>query len=161
LRRTQRAALLLALLYYALLTLRAGGWQTFGSPMRYLLPVIPLMATLALPGMLRLWRSGRTLPRAAVVVILTWSLLVTMLLHWRPLSGYIDRGGPSNNYLMDQALSWLPFPSPFEYMPAIEAVPGPAWNEPVGVVILLMLAVVGGWVAWGIVREEEEPSALS
>jgi hypothetical protein len=29
------------------------------------------------------------------------------------------------------------------------------------VVILLMLAVAGGWVAWGIVREEEEPSALS
>ena len=157
LHRTQRAALLLTLIYYALLTLRSGGWQTFGSPLRYLLPVIPLMATLALPGMLRLWRRGRTPWRAAIVISLAWSALVTMLLHWRPLSGYIDRGGPTNNYLMDQALGplwgWLPFPSPFELMPTIEAQPGPAWAEPFGGAVLVALAVAALWVGWGILRE--------
>jgi hypothetical protein len=153
LRRSQRGALLVTLIYYAILTLRAGGWQTFGSPLRYLLPVIPLMATLALPGMLRLWFSGRTLLRATVVVALTWSMLVTMLLHWRPLSGYVDRGGPRNNYLIDQALSWLPFPSPFKYMPTIEALPSPAWAVPIGAVILAALAAWALWLLWPLVRE--------
>lgn len=152
LHHTQRAALLLTLVYYTMLTLRSGGWQTFGSPLRYLLPVIPLMATLALPGLLRLWRSSRLLARAAIVASLGWSLLVTIMLHWRPLSGYIDRGGPSNNYLMDQALSWWPLPSPFELMPAIEAQSGPTWAEPFGVAILVALAIAALWVGWEVTR---------
>ncbi len=152
LHRVQRAALLLTLVYYTLLTLRSGGWQTFGSPLRYLLPVIPLMATLALPGLLRLWRSGQPLLRVAIAASLGWSVLVTMMLHWRPLSGYIDRGGPRNNYLMDQALSWWPWPSPFEFMPTIEAEPGPAWAEPFGIAILVALTVAAGWVAWRTAR---------
>ncbi|MEZ4523181.1 MAG: hypothetical protein R3A46_16300, partial [Thermomicrobiales bacterium] len=154
LHRTQRAALALAIAYYALLALRAGGWQTWGSPIRYLLPVVPLVAALAIPGMIRVWRSHDVWGRAIVVAVLGWSAAVSALLHWLPLAGYIDRTTPGNDYLMDQALDWLPIPSPFAAMPTIEALPGPTWGEPVGIAILVLFAVAGTWTVWGLVREQ-------
>ena len=153
LHRTQRAALVLAIMYYGLLTLRAGGWQTWGSPIRYLLPVIPLVAVLAIPGMIRLWQSGSLWSRLAVGGLLGWGALVSVLLHWLPLAGYVDRSTLDNAYLIDDALTWLPFPSPFSHMPTIEALPGPSWGEPVGIAILGLLALSAAWAGWGIVRE--------
>ena len=155
LHRTQRAALALTILYYGLLMLRAGGWQTWGSPIRYLLPVVPLIALLAIPGMVRLWQSGRILRRLLVIGVLSWSALVSIMLHWLPLSGYVDRTTPGNVYLIDDALGWLPFTSPFTLLPTIEALEGPGWGEPLGIAILCTLAASAAWVAWGIIREEQ------
>ncbi|MEZ4570748.1 MAG: hypothetical protein R2849_10570 [Thermomicrobiales bacterium] len=151
--RTQRAALALAIAYYALLALRAGGWQTWGSPIRYLLPVVPLVAALAIPGMIRVWRSHDVWGRAIVVAVLGWSAAVSALLHWLPLAGYIDRTTPGNDYLMDQALDWLPIPSPFAAMPTIElspVQPGRACRNH----ILVLFAVAGTWTVWGLVNRE-------
>ena len=88
-----------------------------------------------------------------ICAALAWSVLITVLLHWLPLSGYVDRSTPGNDYLIDQALGWLPFPSPYRQMPTIEALAGPSWGEPVGVVILLALGAWALWLLWPLVRE--------
>lgn len=161
LHRTQRAALALAIAYYALLALRAGGWQTWGSPIRYLLPVIPLVALLAIPGLVSWWRSEQVWRRAAVALALGWSTGVTMLLHWIPLSGYVERTATGNIYLIDDALAWLPFPSPFRYMPTIEALPGPDWSEPLAIAITLLFAAAALWAIWPLVRDLLQPHSAA
>ncbi len=154
LHRTQRAALALAIGYYAMLALRAGGWQTWGAPMRYLLPVIPLVALLAIPGMARFWQSGAFWKRAAITLAVAWSLSATMLLHWIPLAGYINRRVSGNEYLIDDALAWLPFRSPFTFLPTIEALDGPGWGDPAGIAILALYAAAAAWTIWGLVRDQ-------
>jgi hypothetical protein len=59
--------------------------------------------------------------------------------------------------LIDQGLSWLPFPSPFKYMPTIEALPGPAWAEPIGVAILVTLMAAAIWTLWPLLVDVLRP----
>ncbi len=91
--------------------------------------------------------------RTLICATLVWSVLTTVLLHWLPLSGYVDRSTPGNDYLIDQALSWLPFPSPYKHMPTIEALAGPGWGESVGIAILIALAAWALWLLWPLTNE--------
>ena len=136
----QRAAILLVAVQLSTVALRAGGWQTFGPPARYILPVVPLLALLAVPGALRLWRSPAG--RAVVSVCLVWSGIATALLHWLPLSGYIYEG----HYFITDVRHELPLLVPFDLLPSITPT---ASSNLLG--IALMLAV---WTAvWTAIRQ--------
>jgi hypothetical protein len=126
----QRLALVLLATQLTAVAVRAGGWQTWGPPGRYLLPVVPLVALLAVPGALRLLRDpfGSAIVSAAVV----WSITTSMLLHWLPLSGYAT----ASAYLIDSARAGLPPLAPLALFPAIR--PGPTSNLlGLGLVIVL------------------------
>jgi hypothetical protein len=109
----QRAAIVLVVTQLSVVALRAGGWQTFGAPARYVLPAIPLLALLAVPGALRLWRSPAG--RAVTVLALGWSIITGILLHWLPLTGYVYEG----RYFIDDARRELPLLAPFDAFPTI------------------------------------------
>lgn len=135
----QRAALALAVLNLLVVVLRQGGWQTWGSAGRYLLPVVPLLALLAVPGAARLWRSVPG--KVAVSVVALWSVLSAVLLHWLPLSGYVWRAA---DYQIDAALGellgvsyWL-FPK----------LPPREWGAPFGAVVVLMLIAGLLYLLW-------------
>ncbi len=126
----QRVAILLCFTQLSIVALRAGGWQTFGAPARYILPVVPLLALLAVPGCLRLWRSA--VGRVVVTVILGWSVVMTTILHWLPLSGYIYDG----QYFIDDARRRLPILAPIELLPAIAPA---ASSNLLGIALLLTI----------------------
>lgn len=84
----QHQALLLIAMQASVTLLRAGGWQTFSPPARYLLPVIPLIALFAVPGALRLRRTARPFGRIATAALLSASVATTYLLHWAAPVGY-------------------------------------------------------------------------
>ncbi len=84
----QLHALLLIATQASVTLLRAGGWQTFSPPARYLLPVVPLIALFAVPGALRLWHTARPIGRIATTVVLLASVATTSLLHWAAPVGY-------------------------------------------------------------------------
>jgi hypothetical protein len=135
----QRAALALAVLNLLVVVLRQGGWQTWGSAGRYLLPVVPLLALLAVPGAQRLWRSVPG--KVAVSVLVLWSAVSAFMLHWLPLSGYVWR---ATDYQIDAALGellgvgyWL-FPK----------LPPREWGAPVGVVLVLLLIAGLLYLLW-------------
>jgi hypothetical protein len=101
--------------------LREGGWQTWGAPGRYLLPVVPLLGLLAVPGAARLWAA--TAGRVAVVAVMVWSVAATVLLHWLPLAGYVQWG----HYLIDDAFRGIPGPDPLSLFPKLLPDTAPAW----------------------------------
>lgn len=136
--RLQRGALALFLLNLTVIALRVGGWQTWGAPSRYMLPVVTLLMLLAVPGAARLWRSG-ALGRLVVLVIGAWSVLATFMLHWMPLSGYV-RG---DQYLIDQAFDEVFGRSPAWMFPTVAPQPG---AQLLGYLILAVVVVLVVWV---------------
>jgi|GEM_PF-3992613 len=111
----QQAAVILFATQLSVVALRAGGWQTFGAPARYILPVVPLLALLAVPGAIRLWRSRSSVGRSLVATCLGWSVLATVLLHWLPLSGYVAAG----HYFIDDARREIALLVPFALAPTV------------------------------------------
>ncbi|HEX5166831.1 MAG TPA: hypothetical protein VFV93_15605, partial [Thermomicrobiales bacterium] len=126
----QWVAILLFLVQLSVVMLRAGGWQTFGAPARYMLPVVPLLALLAAPGAARLWRS--LAGRLTISALLIWSAAVTFLLLWVPLSGYISAG----RYFIDDAVDGL---LPLEPLSAFPAIAPAAGSNLVGLLLLLLV----------------------
>jgi hypothetical protein len=91
----QRISLLLFATQLTVTLVRESGWQAWGPPGRYVLPVIPLLALLVAPVAARWWRVAAG--RVAIVALLGWSASLTLLLHWVPLSGYVS----ADDYLID------------------------------------------------------------
>lgn len=140
--RLQRGALLLIGVQFSIVALRAGGWQTFGAPARYILPVVPLLALLAVPAALALWqhRSGR----AVTLTALGFSVVSTALLHWVPLSGYVTW----RHWLIDDLFTGVPGFDPYRVFPHIQPEASPAW---LGLAMLACLAIA---LVWMILRTD-------
>jgi hypothetical protein len=98
---------------------------------------VPLLALLAVPGAIRLWK----LPAGRIVVIVAvgWSALTTALLQWLPLSGYVDDG----RYFVDDVREATPILAPFDIFPAI--APRPSSNL-LGLGLLAALWLALCWV---------------
>lgn len=133
----QRMALGLALLQLAAVIVRAGGWQTWGAPARYILPVVPLLALLVAPAIQRLWDSGRARPIVGGLV--GWGMATTFMLHWLPLSGYVLEG----RYLIDEAWQGVGGISPLVVFPEITPSPG---SFMVGTALAFGLLAGAGWL---------------
>ncbi len=114
----QRVALGLVLLQLAAVIVRAGGWQTWGAPARYVLPVVALLALLIAPAMQRLWVSRPARP--VMLGLIGWGVAMTFMLHWLPLSGYVLRG----RYLVDEAWRGVIEFSPMVLFPRVTPAPG-------------------------------------
>jgi hypothetical protein len=133
----QRAALLLSVTLASVVLLREGGWQTWGAPGRYLLPVAPLLGLLAVPGAIRLWATA--VGRSVVVVAVSWSVAATVLLHWLPLAGYARK----DQYLIDDAFRGIPGPDPLSLFPQLPPSTAQSW---LGVVLLAGLWIGLLWL---------------
>jgi hypothetical protein len=135
----QRAALALIVTNLLVVVLRAGGWMTWGSAGRYLLPVVPLLALFAVPGAQRLWRMHGG--RVAVAGLAAWSAATAFLLHWLPLSGYVWR---HRDYQIDAALGELVGTSYWLFPKLTPRV----WGAPLGTLIVLALVGCVLYLLW-------------
>jgi hypothetical protein len=132
----QASAIILIGVQATLVLLRANGWQTWGAPGRYLLPVVPLVALFAVPGAVRLWRHP--VGRFVVVATLSWSVLATVLLHWLPLSGYVSETQYLVNAALVQGIGW----NPLAIFPEIRPHTSSAWTGWLTVVALWIMLLV-------------------
>jgi hypothetical protein len=142
-------ALGLVLLQLAAVIVRAGGWQTWGAPARYVLPVVPLLALLVAPAIQRLWDSHRSRPVALGLV--GWGVAMTFMLHWLPLSGYVLEG----RYLGDEAWRGVAGGSPLALFPQVTPSPG---SFVVGTLLACGLLVGAGWFLVTSHKTPEETS---
>jgi hypothetical protein len=126
----QWVAILIFFVQLGVVMLRAGGWQTFGPPGRYILPAVPPLILLVAPGAARLWRysAGRTL----IAFLLVWSAGVSALLLWMPLSGYVFEG----HYFIDDTVNALTPLAPLRLFPAIAPAAG---SNLLGLILLLLV----------------------
>ncbi|MFW6074693.1 MAG: hypothetical protein ACOC9Y_03805, partial [Chloroflexota bacterium] len=148
LRPAQRAALILILINVSVIALRAGSWMSWGPPGRYLLPVVPLVLLFAVPGAARLWssRSGRLL----VLITGLWSALLTIMLHWLPLSGYI--AWP--RYLIDETWRAVVGWSPMVIFPTVEPAFGGTGYRMIGVCIIAAAVIAAFTLGVKLVKNE-------
>lgn len=133
----QRVALGLILIDLAAVIVRAGGWQTWGAPARYILPIVPLMALLVGPALQRLWE--RRAARPAILFLAGWGVVLTFMLQWLPLSGYIRDG----RYLVDEAWRGAIGFSPMVVFPKITPAAG---SFVVGTLVTFGLLGTAAWL---------------
>jgi len=64
--------------------LRASGWEAWGPPGRYILPIVPLLGLAVAAA----WGTVERLLHLAGAVLAAWGLIVAVFISWIPLTAY-------------------------------------------------------------------------
>lgn len=144
----------LVALQFALVALRADGWEVWGPPGRYVLPVIPLLGL----GVAGAWSDP--LPRLLRFVgaaLAAWGWAVAACYAWIPHAAYYLL--PERRWLGDLLLHAWGWPNPLRLFPAINA--GLPFDPAVVVPwVLFALGIVAGGVRWrALVARGRTPAA--
>ena len=129
-------------LQFGLLGLRAEGWEAWGPPGRYILPVVPLLAL----GVASAWSawSPRWL-RYLGAALAFWGWLIAAFVTWVPHAAYYFV--PERKWFGDLLLRSWGWPNPLRLFPAIAA------NQPFapqGVLpwLLLLALLIAVGIRW-------------
>jgi hypothetical protein len=148
-------ALAVAVVEFAVIAVRDGGWETWGPPGRYIYPAVPFWA-LAF-GAAWCWgfaRPVRWLAGALAVV----GLAVTAFSWWLPLGLHYGFFGGSSYWFTDAALPPLLGANPFRLFPALPSTSSPPWTT---VLPWLLLLVVGGLLSLRLRRRGPLPDPVA
>jgi hypothetical protein len=135
---------------FAVVGLRAEGWEAWGPPGRYILPAVPLLAL----GVASAWEdwSPRWL-RYAGGALAAWGLALALFLAWVPHAAYYLVAG--RKWFGDQLLRDWGVPNPLRIFPEIKAGwPFEGW--PVVLWALVVVAIVASGVRWRELRMKNE-----
>jgi hypothetical protein len=135
---------------FGVVGLRAEGWEAWGPPGRYVLPVVPLL----LLGVASAWAewSPRWV-RYAGGVLAVWGWVITAFLAWVPHAAYYFP--PERKWFGDQLLGAWGWPNPLRLFPEIKAgLPFEAGQAVPWLVLLVAIIAMGVRWRWVLARGE-------
>lgn len=144
-------ALAVATVQFAVIAVRAGGWETWGPPGRYIYPAVPFWA-LAF-GAAWCWGFARPV-RWLAGILAAFGLAVTAFSWWLPLGLHYGFFAGSSYWFTDAVLPPLLGTNPFRLFPALPSNSSPAW---MAVVPWVLLLVIGGFFSLRWWRKEAFP----
>jgi hypothetical protein len=145
--------LAVAVVQYALVALRDGGWETWGPPGRYIYPAVPFLA-LAF-GAAWCWGFSRPV-RVLAGTLGALGLLVTLYAWWLPLGLHYGIGGTATYWFADVILPPLLGADPFRLFPALPSSLRAPWSA---VLPWLIVLTVGALLGVRVRRRGQQPTA--